>query len=142
MAFTNPSREEIKEILANCGNIAVVGLSDKPERTSHMVAKAMQERGYRIIPVNPVAQGKEILGETCYASLSEVPEKIDIVNVFRRSEHTPPIAEEAVRVGARVLWLQQGIYNEEAAAIAQQGGLTVIMDRCIKVEDAVLKPRG
>ncbi len=142
MAFTNPSREEIKEILANCGNIAVVGLSDKPERTSHMVAKAMQERGYRIIPVNPVAQGKEILGETCYASLSEVPEKIDIVNVFRRSEHTPPIAEEAVRVGARVLWLQQGIYNEEAAAIAQQGGLTVIMDRCIKVEDAVLRPRG
>ena len=139
MAFTNPSREEIKEILANCGNIAVVGLSDKPERTSHMVAKAMQERGYRIIPVNPVAQGKEILGETCYASLSEVPEKIDIVNVFRRSEHTPPIAEEAVRVGARVLWLQQGIYNEEAAAIAQQGGLTVIMDRCIKVEDAGLK---
>lgn len=142
MTFHNPSREAIKEILANCRNIAVVGLSDKPDRTSHMVAKAMQDNGYRIIPVNPMAEGKTILGEPCYASLSDVPEQIDLVNVFRRSEHTPPVAREAVSVGASTLWLQLGIHNEEAAAIAQEAGLTVIMDRCIKVEDAVLRPRG
>jgi len=142
MAFANPTRDEIKQILADCKNIAVVGLSDNPERTSHMVAKAMQERGYRIIPVNPTAAGKEILGETCYASLKDIPEQVDLVNVFRRSEHTPEVAEQAVQVGARTLWLQLGIYNEEAAEIARRGGLNVIMDRCIKVEEAVLRPRG
>ena len=142
MAFENPSRVEIKQILADCKNIAVVGLSENPEKTSHMVAKAMQERGYRIIPVNPTAAGKEILGETCYASLKDVPEQVDLVNVFRRSEYTPEVAEEAVQVGARTLWLQLGIYNEEAAEIARRGGLNVIMDRCIKVEEAVLRPRG
>jgi predicted CoA-binding protein len=142
MAFENPSRDEIKQILADCKNIAVVGLSENPEKTSHMVAKAMQERGYRIIPVNPTAAGKEILGETCYASLKDVPEQVDLVNVFRRSEYTPEVAEEAVQVGARTLWLQLGIYNEEAAEIARRGGLNVIMDRCIKVEEAVLRPRG
>lgn len=140
MTFENPSREEIKQILEQCGNIAVVGLSDKPDRTSHLVSKAMQDRGYRIIPVNPTAAGKEILGETCYASLAEVPEKIDLVNVFRRSEHTVQVAKDAVSVGAKTLWLQLGIYNEEAAKIAQAGGLRVIMDRCIKVEDSILQP--
>lgn len=139
MAFENPPREKIKAILEQAGNIAVVGLSDKPERTSHMVSAAMQARGYRIIPVNPNVQG-EILGETCYPSLKDIPEPVDIVNVFRRSEETPPVARQAVEIGARVLWLQQGIINEEAAAIAAEGGLTVIMDRCIKVEDAVLRP--
>lgn len=142
MTFENPSREEIRRILAECKNIAVVGLSENPEKTSHMVAKAMQERGYRIIPVNPTAAGKTILGETCYASLKDVPEQVDLVNVFRRSEHTPPIAREAVEVGARTLWLQLGIINEEAAAIAKEAGLNVIMDRCIKVEDSILRPRG
>jgi predicted CoA-binding protein len=139
MAFENPPRETIKRILEEAGNIAVVGLSDKPERTSHMVAAAMQKRGYRIIPVNPNVKGT-ILGETCYPSLKDIPEPVDIVNVFRRSEETPPIAREAVEIGARVLWLQQGIVNEEAAAIAAEGGLAVIMDRCIKVEDAILRP--
>lgn len=139
MAFENPPRERIREILEKAGNIAVVGLSDKPERTSHMVAAAMQSRGYRIIPVNPNAKG-DILGEKCYPSLKDIPEPVDIVNVFRRSEDTPPIAREAVEIGARVLWLQQGIISEEAAAIASAGGLEVIMDRCIKVEDAVLRP--
>jgi predicted CoA-binding protein len=142
MTFENPSREEIRRILAECKNIAVVGLSENPEKTSHMVAKAMQERGYRIIPVNPTAAGKTILGETCYASLKDVPEQVDLVNVFRRSEHTPPIAREAAEVGARTLWLQLGIINEEAAAIAKEAGLNVIMDRCIKVEDSILRPRG
>ncbi|MFC5532294.1 CoA-binding protein [Cohnella yongneupensis] len=140
MAFENPSREQIKTILQGANNIAVVGLSDDPSKTSYMVSEAMQRKGYRIIPVNPNA--KSILGETCYPSLADVPDPIDIVNVFRRPEHTPPIAEEAVAVGAKVLWLQLGIANDETAAIAEAGGLTVIMDRCIKVEDSILLPNG
>jgi uncharacterized protein len=140
MTFENPSRDSIKDILATARNIAVVGLSDKPDRVSHMVAEAMQSRGYRIIPVNPNAS--EILGEICYASLQNIPEPVDIVNVFRRSDQVVPIAEQAVQIKAKVFWLQQGIYNEEAAKIAEEGGLKVIMDRCIKVEDAILNPRG
>jgi len=140
MTFVNPSREEIKDILQNSDTIAVVGLSDNPERVSYMVSEAMQAKGYRIIPVNPNAD--QILGEKCYASLQDIPERVDIVNVFRRSEHTPPVAEDAVKIGARTLWLQLGIANEEAAAAAQAGGLNVIMDRCIKVEDSILLPRG
>ncbi|MFD0869786.1 acetyl coenzyme A synthetase (ADP forming), alpha domain [Chlamydia abortus] len=138
MSFNNPSREEIKSILEKAANIAVVGLSDNPDRTSHMVSQAMQKRGYRIIPVNPNAD--QILGEKCYASLSDIPEPVDIVNVFRRSEHTVPVAREAVSIGAKVFWLQLGIINEEAAQIAREGGLEVIMDRCIKVEDSILRP--
>lgn len=137
MAFENPSREQIKEILENAGNIAVVGLSDKSDRTSYMVAAAMQQKGYRIIPVNPSVSG-EILGEKVFASLSDIPEPVDIVNVFRRSEHTPEVAQDAVQIGAKVLWLQQGIANDEAWDIASKGGLAVIMDRCIKVEDSIL----
>lgn len=140
MAFENPSRERIKELLAAAGNIAVVGLSDKPDRVSYMVAEAMQKKGYRIIPVNPNAT--EILGETCYPSLSDIPEPVHIVNVFRRSETVVPVAEEAVKIKAKVFWLQQDIFNEEAARIAKEGGLEVIMDRCIKVEDSILQPRG
>jgi predicted CoA-binding protein len=139
MPFENPSREEIKQILEQTRTIAVVGLSDKPDRISYMVSEAMQNKGYRIIPVNP--NSEHILGEKCYASLDEVPEKIDIVNVFRRSEHIMPVAEEAIRVNAKVLWLQQGIYNEEAATLAAEHGMSVIMDRCIKVEDSILLPK-
>lgn len=138
MPFENPPRERIKEILESARNIAVVGLSDNPERTSHSVAQAMQQRGYRIIPVNPNAG--TILGEKSYATLSDIPEPVDIVNVFRRSEHTPEVAEEAVKIGAKVLWLQLGIASDEAARIAGEGGLEVIMDRCIKVEDSILRP--
>lgn len=138
MAFENPPRERIKEILEETTNVAVVGLSDNPERTSHMVAQALQVRGYRVIPVNPNAD--QILGEICYPSLSDIPEKVHIVNVFRRSEQVVPIAEEAVKIGAKVFWLQSGIMNDEAAEIAGGAGLEVIMDRCIKVEDAVLRP--
>ncbi|MFB7812868.1 CoA-binding protein [Paenibacillus chitinolyticus] len=140
MPFENPSRDEIKTLLASAGPIAVVGLSDNPERVSHMVSAAMKSRGYEIIPVNPNAD--VILNGKSYASLSDIPGNVDIVNVFRRSDQVVPIAEEAVRKGAKVLWLQQGVYNEEAAEIAQRGGLTVVMDRCIKVEDAILNPRG
>lgn len=139
MTFTNPSREEIKEILASAGNIAVVGLSDKPDRTSYMVSQAMQSRGYRIIPVNPGAD--TILGEKCYPDLKSVPEPVDIVNVFRRSEYCADVAREAAEIGAKVLWLQLGIVNEEAAQIGEEHGMTVIMDRCIKVEDSILQPR-
>ncbi|WP_172250035.1 CoA-binding protein [Saccharibacillus deserti] len=137
MPFQNPSRERIGELLEAAGNIAVVGLSDKTDRTSYMVSQAMQSRGYRIIPVNPTAAGETILGETCYASLADVPEPIDIVDVFRRSEFCADVARESVEVGAKTLWLQSGVFSEEAAQIAGDAGLTVIMDRCIKVEDAV-----
>lgn len=139
MGFENPTREAIKQILENTKVIAVVGLSDNPDRTSYMVSEAMQNKGYRIIPVNPNAE--QILGEKCYAALADIPEKIDIVNVFRRSEFIVPIAEEAIQVKAKVLWLQLGVYNEEAASLASNQGITVIMDRCIKVEDSILLPK-
>jgi predicted CoA-binding protein len=138
MTFVNPSREEIRTLLENAKNIAVVGLSDNPDRTSHMVSAAMQDRGYRIIPVNP--KGGEILGEKVYKKLEDIPEPIDIVNVFRRSEEVVPFAEQAVQVKAKVFWLQQDIANNEAARIASEGGLQVVMDRCIKVEDAITRP--
>jgi predicted CoA-binding protein len=140
MGFENPSREEIKRILERSNTIAVVGLSDKPERTSYMVSEAMQAKGYRIIPVNPNADS--ILGEKSYPSLKDIPEQVDLVNVFRRSEHTPEVAEEAAEIGASAIWLQLGVYNEEAAEIAGREGLQVIMDRCIKVEDSILLPHG
>lgn len=135
MAFENPTREEIADILRNAGNIAVVGLSDRPDRTSHMVSAAMQQRGYRIIPVNPGAA--EILGEKSYPSLKDISEPIHIVNVFRRSEYCADVAREAAEIGAKVLWLQQGIISEDAAAIAESSGMIAIMDRCIKVEDSI-----
>ncbi|MBH5316805.1 CoA-binding protein [Paenibacillus sp. GSMTC-2017] len=140
MAFENPTREQIKEILSNSDVVAVVGLSDNPERVSYMVSEAMQAKGYTIIPVNPNAD--TILGQKSYATLADIPVPVDIVNVFRRSEHTPPIAEEAVAIGAKTLWLQLGVLNEEAGKIAQDGSLNVIMDRCIKVEDSILLPGG
>lgn len=140
MSFQNPDREQIKEILCGGDTIAVVGLSDNPERVSYMVSEAMQAKGYTIIPVNPNAD--TILGQKSYAKLSDIPVPVDIVNVFRRSEHTPPVAEEAVSIGAKTLWLQLGILNEEAGKIAASGGLNVIMDRCIKVEDSILLPGG
>ncbi|MFD2670245.1 CoA-binding protein [Marinicrinis sediminis] len=138
MHVENPDRNEIKQLLETYNQVAVVGLSDNPDRTSHMIAKALQQRGYQITPVNPNTD--EVLGEKSYATLTDIPHPIEIVDVFRRSEHLLPIAKEAVEIGAKVLWMQSGIINEEAAAYAQEHGLTVIMDRCIKVEDAILLP--
>lgn len=140
MAFENPSRDKIKDLLSKTKVIAVVGLSDNRERISYMVSEAMKQKGYTIVPVNPNAT--EILDETCYATLSDIPYPVDLVNVFRRSEYTPEIAQEAVDIGAKALWLQLGVFNDEAAEIASGGGLEVVMDRCIKVEDSILRPHG
>lgn len=136
MKLTNVNDQELKQILAESKRIAVVGLSNKPERTSYQVAKYMQEAGYEIIPVNPTIT--ESLGQKAYPSLKDIPGQVDIVNVFRRSEDTVEPAREAVAIGAKVLWLQLGIANEEAFQIADQAGLKVVMDRCIKVEHARL----
>jgi len=123
---------EREKILSALGmkNIAVVGLSPKENRPSYDVAKYLMENGYNIIPVRPAT--KEILGKRCYRSLKDIEEPVDVVNVFRRSEYCPEIAKEAVEIGAKVLWLQEGIHSEEAKRIAESGGLIVIMDRCIK----------
>jgi uncharacterized protein len=128
--------KEFKEILENARTIAVVGLSANPERTSYRVSRYMQERGYKIIPVNPSIT--ESLGEKAYASLKDIPEKVDIVNVFRNSPDVPPVADEAIAIQAKVLWMQEGIVNQEAAAKAEAAGLKVVMDRCIMVEHAHL----
>lgn len=125
----NPSPDELRAILESARTIAMVGASSNPERASNGIMKRLQRVGYRVIPVNP--RETEVLGEKSYASLSEVPEPIDIVDVFRRSEETAPIADEAVAVGAKVLWLQSGVSSTEAARRAAAGGLTVVMDNCI-----------
>ena len=127
----------IAEIIRSAQVIAVVGLSPRPERPSHDVAAYMQAHGYRIVPVNPGAP--QILGETCYPSLGDIPFAVDIVDVFRQSSAVPQIAEEAVRIGAKALWLQLGVISMEGAAIAERGGLTVIMDRCLKVDHMALE---
>ena len=116
--------------------LAVVGLSADWFRPSYFAAKYMQEHGYRIIPVNP--KYPEILGETCYPSLKDIPHPVDIVDVFRKPADTPSIAQEAADIGAKVLWLQLGVVNEDAQRIAEQAGLTVVMDRCVKIEHARL----
>lgn len=128
------SDDAIRRILDATRTIAVVGLSSKPDRPSHDVAAYLQRAGYRIVPVNP--RETEVLGEPAYATLRDIPADlpIDLVDVFRRAEETPEVAREAVAIGARTLWLQLGIANDEARAIAEDAGLTVIMDRCLKVD--------
>lgn len=127
-----PSDAELRSVLGEARTVAVVGLSSKPDRPSHEVAEFLQERGHRIVPVNP--NETEVLGERAYPSLLDVPAEIpiEIVDVFRRAEDTPPIADQAVARGAKVLWLQQGIVNEEARRLAEEAGLSVIMGICIK----------
>ena len=122
----------IPEILKNSRTIAVVGLSGNPTRVSNGVSAYMQRSGYRIIPVNP--QETEVLGERSYARLEDVPEKSDIVNVFRRPEFTPEIVESAIKVGAKTVWMQEGVVNEAAASRAREAGLEVVMDKCILKE--------
>ena len=124
----------IREILTSVRTVAVVGASDKPDRASHGVMKFLQRKGYRCIPVNPRLAGQTLLDETVYAGLTDIPERIDMVDVFRRPQDTVPIADDAVAIGARVLWMQLGVINEEAARRAIVGGLDVIMDRCPAIE--------
>jgi uncharacterized protein len=126
------NRDRITKILRESKTIAVIGLSSNPMRPSHGVTEYMQSAGYRIIPVNP--NETEVLGEKSYARLEDVPQKIDIVNVFRRAEEVTPVVESAIRIGAKVVWMQSGIENEEAAEKARAAGLTVIEDACILVE--------
>jgi predicted CoA-binding protein len=122
----------LRRILRENRTIAVVGLSADWFRPSYFAAKYMQEHGYRIIPVNP--RYSQVLGEKCYASLRDVPEKIDIVDVFRKTQDVMPVAEDAIAVGARVLWQQLGVRNEAAAERARAAGLDAVMDRCVKIE--------
>jgi len=124
----------IQRVLFNAKTIAIVGLSGNPLRASNFVGLYLQRHGYRIIPVNP--REAQILGERSYASLREVPERVDVVDVFRAPDALPAIARDAVAIAARSLWCQFNVINEEGARIAEQGGLSVIMDRCIKVEHA------
>ena len=133
----NPSRQEIGTILKKSKRIAVIGLSDNPERTSYMVSKAMQDQGYDIIPVNPTIESA--LGVKAVSSLRDIEGPVDIVNVFRRSEFLPQIAEEFDQIDSNVFWAQLGVVNEEAYRFLKERGYTVIMDRCIKVEHALTK---
>lgn len=132
-------RATIRRLLSESKTIAVVGASPKTDRPSHGVAKYLMEHGYEVIPVNPLWAGKEILGQRVYASLSEIPKPIDIVDVFRRPEFTVAVAEEAVKVGAKALWLQLGIINDEAMRIAAEADLDAVQNRCTKIERRKLR---
>jgi predicted CoA-binding protein len=129
MPDKNPTDDQLRTLLANVRTIAIVGASSKPDRPSHGVMKTLINAGYRVIPVSP--RESSVFGRQSYASLEDVSEPVDVVDVFRRAEDTPAIAEQAVKIGAKVLWLQLGISNDEAARIATAAGLTVIMDLCI-----------
>lgn len=126
------SDDQLESIFRDCRTIAVVGLSANPSRPSHMVASYLAARGYEVIPVNPSLE--RVMDRTCYPDLRSVPVKIDVVDVFRRSEFMPDIAREAAEVGARVLWMQQGVYSQEAVEIAHTAGMSVMEDACIKIE--------
>jgi predicted CoA-binding protein len=124
----------IRDILRDTKTIAMVGASTNWARPSFFAMKYLQAKGFRVIPVNPGAAGQDLLGEKVYATLKDIPEKIDMVDVFRASEHVPPIADEAIAIGAKVLWLQLGVVNEDAARKAEAAGIKVVMNRCSKIE--------
>ncbi|MEN9658965.1 MAG: hypothetical protein RL571_2430 [Pseudomonadota bacterium] len=132
MPFQNPSDEEIRQFLLSIHHIAVVGLSPKPDRPSFGVSAIMQKAGFHIIPVRPYTES--VLGETAYASLSDVPSKMDLVNVFRASDQIDAIVDEAIQLQIPAIWIQLGIINESAAERAQAAGLFVVMNRCIKID--------
>lgn len=136
MAWKTPDDNVIRKLLTEAGTIAVVGCSPKPDRSSHQIAEFLLAQGYHVIPVHPAAD--EILGQKVYAGLADIPERVDIVDVFRKPEATPAIAGEAVAIGAKALWLQQGIVHEGAWKIATDGGLICVMDRCIAVMHRLL----
>ncbi len=122
----------VEEILKNYRLVAVVGLSANPDRPSYRVASYLREKGYRVFPVNP--NEKTILGETCYPDLSSIPEQVEVVDIFRRSEDVLPIVREAIKIGAKVVWMQEGVINEESATLAEKAGLKVVMDKCMRKE--------
>ncbi len=130
----NATSEEVRALLKDARTIAVVGLSDKPDRDSYHVAAYLQKHGYRIIPVNPAVS--EMLGEKAYASLRDVPEKIDVVDIFRRPDAVPAIVEDAIAIGARAVWMQEGIVHNAAADKARAAGLRVVMNKCMLKEHA------
>lgn len=129
-----------EEILDKYHTVAIVGASANPERPSHRVAGYLMEHGYQVIPVNPNA--REVLGETSYPSLSSIPEKVEVVDIFRRSEEVLPIVDEAIKIGARAIWMQEGVVNEVAAAKARDAGLLVVMDKCMFKEHRRLVQDG
>jgi len=135
--YKSPTDEELKQLMMNASTIAVVGASSNPERASNGIMRKLQSVGYHVIPVNP--HETEVLGERAYASLSDVPVPVDIVDVFRRPEYTPAIADEAVKIGAKTLWLQSGISSEDAANRATAGGVTVVMNSCLGTMHVVLR---
>jgi len=128
----NPPDPEMERVLRQAKTIAVVGLSSNPHRPSHGVALYLRDAGYRIIPVNPGQT--EILGETCYASLDDIPERVDMADLFLKPEHIPPVVDAAIRKGVACVWMQLGIVHAEAAAKARAAGITVVMNRCTKIE--------
>jgi predicted CoA-binding protein len=132
MPFTNPPDEVIRALLARRATVAVVGCSPDPARDSHRIARLLMERGHRVVPVNP--QAGEILGQRAFADLRDIPERIDLVDVFRRSEAAGAIVDTAIAIGAAAVWLQLGVIDEAAALRAQRAGLTVVMDRCPAIE--------
>ncbi|MBY0274868.1 CoA-binding protein [Candidatus Binatia bacterium] len=134
--FRNPPDDVIRDILTAPKTIAVVGCSANPARDSHDIARLLQRRGHRVIPVNPAETS--VLGERCWPTLRDVPEPIDVVDVFRRPEFVAEVARDAIAIGARVLWLQLGVIDVRAALETQRAGLTVVMDRCPKIEYARL----
>jgi len=136
MPHQNPSDDEVRQLLSSTNTIAMVGASSDPGRPSYGIFKKLLRAGYRVVPVNP--NETEVLGEKAYASLADVPGPVDLVNVFRRPEFTPPLADEAAAIGAKALWLQSGISNEETAARAKANGLTLVMDACIGVMHSLL----
>ncbi len=132
--------EDLKDILATSKTIAVVGLSNKPDRSSYQVASYLQGAGYKIIPVNPMITAT--LGTKAFPTLRAVPQRVDVVQVFRRTEAVPPIVEDAIAIGAKVVWMQTGIVNEAAAARGRAAGLQVVMDTCMMVAHRTLRARG
>jgi uncharacterized protein len=130
---SNPTDERIKEILSSMKRVAVVGLSNKPDRASHGIAKFLVGQGFEVVGVNPVLK-EEVLGIKVYPSLADVPGPVDVVDVFRRSDTVPPVMDEAIAMKAPVVWLQEGVVHEEAAATARAAGLDVIQDRCLYKE--------
>jgi predicted CoA-binding protein len=128
--MNNDHDQKMRDILTSTNTIASVGLSSNQEKESFWIVLYLKEQGYRIIPVNPTQT--EIMGEKCYPSLSDIPDKVDVVQVFRKPEDVPPVVDEAIKIGAKVVWMQEGIVNNEAAQKAEEAGLRVVMDACMR----------